>query len=129
MPKINKNKKSGMKAGKVLAAGAGMAALGAGAYYLFGPDGKKNQKKATALMNKIKKEVENKVGKVEKVGVPVYHKVVDVVSENYAREYQAHEKDIKAFAKKLKSEWKKVSGKPAQKKTSLAAKKKVKKVK
>ena len=29
-----------------------MAALGAGAYYLFGPDAKKNQKKVAGLMTK-----------------------------------------------------------------------------
>ena len=53
-------KKNGMSAGKMAAVGAGLAAVSAGAYYLLGPDGKKNQKKAGALINKIEKEIEKK---------------------------------------------------------------------
>jgi hypothetical protein len=36
----------------------------------------------------------------------LYHKAVDAVSKTYAKQYKAHEKDIKAFANKLKKEWK-----------------------
>lgn len=49
-------KKNKASVGKMLAVGAGVAALGAGAYYLMGPDGKKNQKKAKAWITKMKKE-------------------------------------------------------------------------
>jgi len=38
--------------------------------------------------------------------MPVYHNVVDTISSNYAKQYKIHEGDAKAFAKKLKSEWK-----------------------
>ena len=48
--------KKGMSLGKRVMIGAGVAAVGAGAYYLLGPDGKKNQKKAKAWMAKMKKE-------------------------------------------------------------------------
>ena len=41
---MKQTKKSG-GVGKAMAIGASVAALGAGAYYLLGPDGKKNQKK------------------------------------------------------------------------------------
>jgi hypothetical protein len=50
-----KNKK--MSGSKKMLVAEGMAALGAGAYYLLGPDAKKHQKKALALVSKIKKEV------------------------------------------------------------------------
>lgn len=55
---MKKNKKSGMSGSKKVAIGAGVAAaVGAGAYYLMGPNGKKNQQKVKVLADKIKKEV------------------------------------------------------------------------
>ena len=99
-----------MSKGKKVAIGAGIgatvAAVGAGAYYLLGPNAKAHQKKVSLLMAKMKKEVQSEIKKAEEVTTPLYHKVVDVVSENYAKQYKIHEKEIKAFAKKLKSEWK-----------------------
>ncbi len=50
--------KKGMSASKKVAIGGAMAAIGAGAYYLLGPDAETHQKKASVLMGKIKKEVE-----------------------------------------------------------------------
>lgn len=120
--KKNTNKKSGMSGGKITATAAGMAALGAGAYYLLGPNAKAHQKKAKVLFGKIKKEVASEIKKVKEVTPPLYHKVVDVVSENYAKQYKMHEKDIKAFAKKIKSEWKGVN--KVAKKTAKILKKK-----
>lgn len=108
-----------------MAVGAGaavMGAVGAGAYYLLGPKGKAHQKKALALAGKMKKEVEGQIKKAEKITTPLYHKTVDMVSENYAKQYKDHEQEIKAFAKVLKGEWKEVVKKAAPK----AAKKVVK---
>jgi gas vesicle protein len=119
---MKKNKK-GMSGGKMLAGVAGAAALGAGAYYLLGPDAKKHQKKVSVLAAKMKKEVEVEIKKAQKAGTPMYHKVVDMISENYAKQYQMHEPEIKALAKKLKSEWKSISKKPT-KKTVKSSKKK-----
>lgn len=97
-----------MTTAKKVAVGAGLAAVGAGAYYLLGPKAKMHQKKASALFAKIKKEVQSETKKAKEVSIPLYHKAVDVISENYAKQYKMHEKDIKAFAKKLKREWKKI---------------------
>ena len=94
-----------MSTGAKVAIGAGVVALGAGAYYLLGPNAKAHQKKASALMVKIKKEAENKVKKVKNATASMYHKAVDSVSASYCKQYEMHEKEIKAFAKKLKSEW------------------------
>ncbi len=105
-----KNKK--MSTGKKMAIGAGIVAIGAatgGAYYLLGPNAKEHQRKASALLKKMKKEVEREARKAKDVTLPLYHKAVDVVSKNYAKQYKAHEKDIKAFANKLKSELKSVN--------------------
>ena len=119
-----KNKK--MSVGKKVAIGAGVAAFsaaGAGAYYLLGPNKKAHQKKAAVLVAKIKKEVAHEIKKVKVVTLPVYHRAVDIVSENYAKQYKIHEGDIKSFAKKLKSEWGKT--KKVVKKAANRTKKKI----
>lgn len=104
--KKNTNKKSGMSGGGKIAIGAGVAAVGAGAYYLFGPKAKAHQKKAVTFMSKIKKDVEREVKKAKKITTPIYHDIVDTISSNYVKQYKIHEGDVKVFAKKLKSEWK-----------------------
>jgi len=108
---MKKNQKKGMSNGKKMVAGAGVAAgvaaLSAGAYYMFGPKAKAHQKKVSALMSKIKKEVQVQARKAKVASGPLYHKAVDMVATKYAKEYKLHEKDIKAFAKILKSDLKK----------------------
>ncbi|MFZ2149843.1 MAG: hypothetical protein WAV15_01655 [Minisyncoccia bacterium] len=113
------NKKVSRKGMAVATAGA--AVIGAGAYYLLGPNRKAHQKKAKALVSKIKNEVQKEVKKAKEVSMPVYNKAVDMISENYAKQYELHGEDIKAIAKKLKGEWKEISGK------TVKAVKKVKK--
>ena len=106
MSKTNKK----MSTGKKMAIGAGIVAIGAatgGAYYILGPNAKEHQKKAAALLGKIKKEVTREVKKAKEISVPLYHKAVDAISKTYAKQYKAHAGDIKAFANKLKKEWKK----------------------
>ena len=58
------------------------------------------------MFGKIKKEVASEIKKVKEVTPSLYQKAVDIVSENYAKQYKMHEKDIKAFAKIMKDEWK-----------------------
>ncbi len=100
---MQKNKKSGV--GKKVAAGVGLAVVGAGMYYFLGPNSKAHQKKAKVIVAKVKKEVEKEVKKAKAVTVPLYHKTVDAISKNYAKQYKLHEKDVKALAAKVKSEW------------------------
>lgn len=106
---MKKNKK--MSGTKKVAIGAGVATLAAGAHYLFGPKAKVHQKQAKALVGKIKKEVVEEIKKAKTKTAPVYHKVVDTISANYAKQYKIHENDIKALSKKLKSEWEGISKK------------------
>lgn len=122
---MKKTIKKGMSNGKKVAIGAGVVALsavGAGAYYLLGPDGKKNQKKALVLVNKMKKEVVSEVKKAKKLSGPIYNKAVDIVSKNYAKQYKTHAKDIQAIASKLKTEWKDVEKTLKSKATGVAKK-------
>lgn len=116
---MQKSKK--MSVGKKVALGAGLAAVGAGMYYFFGPNSKAHQKKAKALVAKVKKEVEKEVKKAKAVTVPLYYKTVDTLSKNYAKQYKLHEKDVKALAAKVKKEWK--GAKKVAKKAVRAARK------
>lgn len=118
---MKKNTK--MSAGKKVAIGAGLAAVGAGAFYLLGPNAKAHQKKVSALMGKMKKEVAVEAKKVKAATVPLYHKAVDTVSKNYTKQYKLHEKDIKALASKMKAEWR--GAKKVVKKTVRTTKKRV----
>lgn len=104
--KKSEPKKSGVSVGKVAAISAGVAALGAGAYYLLGPDAKKNQKKVGAWMDAAEKEISSVVKKAQKVSEPIYHNLVDGLVSKYASQYNMKEKEMATFAKKLKSEWK-----------------------
>jgi len=72
---MKKNKK--MSGGKKMMVGAGMAALGAGAYYLLGPDAKKHQKKASAVIAKVRKEVEGELKKAKSEWKKVAPKAVE----------------------------------------------------
>jgi hypothetical protein len=78
-------KKKKMSGSKVLAVEAGMAALGAGAYYLLGPDAKKHQKKASVLMSKIKKEVKKDTKKLKTEWKSVSKKVTKKPVSNKKR--------------------------------------------
>ena len=98
MRQKKQTKKGGLSAGKVAAIGAGVAALGTGAYYLLGPNSKKHQKKAAAWMTKMEKEIEKKV-----ITAKNYHDTVDALAANYSKQYKAHAGEIKAFAKQLKA--------------------------
>jgi uncharacterized protein HemX len=102
----NTNKKNGTGKG-MAAAAAGAAAIGAGAYYLLGPNKKAHQKKISAVISKMKKEVTKEAKKVKEATPLLYNKAVDMISENYAKQYKAHEGEIKMIAQKLKSEWNK----------------------
>jgi len=101
---MKKNNK--MSAGKKVTIGATVVALGAGAYYLLGPNSKTHQKKAKVLLAKMKREIADKATKAKNMTEPLYHKAVDALAATYSKQYKMHEKDIKAFAKKLKSKGK-----------------------
>lgn len=92
-----------MSVGKIAGIGAGVAAVGAGAYYLFGPKGKKHQKKASAWAAEMKREVEKELKKMKGVTKPLYQDVVDAIAKTYSKKYKNYSGEINAFAKKLKT--------------------------
>lgn len=125
---MKKNKKI-VSVGKVAAVGAGVAAVGAGAYYLFGPKGKQHQRVAKNWIVKMEKDVEVKIKKVKSITKPIYHGVVDAIAKTYSKEYKDYSEEINSFAKKLKEEWKDIKHEtiPAVKKAKNNIKKVVKK--
>lgn len=98
--------KKGGEAGKALAVGAGVAAVSAAAYLLFGPEGKKNRKKVKGWAIKMKGEMIEKLENLQEVTEPVYHKVVDEVSAKYAKLKNIDEKDVAEAVNEVKKHWK-----------------------
>lgn len=132
MKKITKTTKK-ISTGKKVAIGAGVAALAVGAYFLFGPDGKKNQKKLKGWMGDMKDEIIKKLEAAKEVTQPMYEEVVDTVAGKYAAMGGMDKKEILALAKTLKKNWKSMmgamkGGKDTAKSTAKTAKKTVQKV-
>ncbi|MEO5635171.1 MAG: hypothetical protein ABIS26_02145 [Candidatus Paceibacterota bacterium] len=105
--------KKGMSKGQMMAVGgaaAVAAAAGAGAYYLMGPKGKTHQRKAKMMLIKMRKEAKQALSKAKDMTQPIYHNTVDALAAKYSKQYNIHEREIRALATKLKGEWKKKSG-------------------
>jgi len=113
---MEKKKIKKISAGKVAAIGAGVAVVGAGAYYLLGPKGKEHQKKIKGWMLTMKKEIDGEFKKAKNATTPVYHKTVDAIAKVYSQKHKEYSKEINAFAKTLKAT-------PAVKKASKVVKK------
>jgi len=95
-------------AGVAVAVGASAAALGAAAYYLFGPHGKQHRTKAQGWMIKMKGEVVERLEDLKEVSEPVYNQVVEAVAAKYAKESKTSKKDILALAADLKKGWRSI---------------------
>lgn len=102
-------KKSNNNAVGIAVLGASLAGLAAGAYFFFGPNGKKNQKNAKAWAIKMKGDVVEKLEAAKEVTEPIYHKIIDTVAKKYAKGSKATEKEIDELAKDLKKHWKSIS--------------------
>ncbi len=94
-----------MSTGKVVAIGAGVAALSVAGYLLLGPDGKKNRKAVKAWTIKMKAEVAEKVEDLKEITLPVYEKIVDEVSDKYNKIKNIDPKQVKAEVASLKKQW------------------------
>lgn len=100
--KTNPQKKSFVTE-KIVAIGAGVAALGAATYYFFGPKGKKHQKETKTWMRDMEADILKKIGKTEKATEKTYHEIVDSIAKTYAKYGEA---EVAPFAKILKTQWK-----------------------
>lgn len=104
-----KTKKSKGGVGKAVAIGAGVAALAAGAYFFFGPNGKKNRKVTSEWMDKMKSDIVKKLESMKDVTKDAYDKVVDSVALAYTT--IGGKKEVTKLSKELKKHWKSISQK------------------
>ncbi len=98
----NKNIETGVAIGVV-------AALAAGAYFLYGTkDGEKNRKKVQGWMLKMKGEVLEKLEKIKDVNEDAYKTVVDEVSDKYKKMKKVDSAELLILATDLKKHWTKI---------------------
>ena len=109
MTKKTENKKNGVSAGKIIGVGAGVAALGAAAYLLFGPNGKKNQKALKSWTVKMKGEIIEEFEKAKNITEPMYHEIVDKVQARYAKFQNVDKQELEEAVKEIKKNWKAIA--------------------
>ncbi len=104
-------KKTGANTGKAIAVGAGIVALSAAAYLLFGPEGKKHRKDLKSWMVRMKADVMDKMEKAKELSKPVYENIVDQVKEKYAKMKDMDMASLEKEVRELKKNWHAVAGK------------------
>ncbi len=104
MKKNNRN-----NIGKVVATLAGVAALSAAGYILFGPDGKKNRNKIRGWAVKMKGEMIEKLEEAKEITEPIYDRIVDEVSKKYAEAKNIDKAELAAVVNGLRKQWKNIS--------------------
>jgi hypothetical protein len=109
--------------GKVVAIGAGVAALSVAAYILFGPNGKKNQKSIKGWAIRMKGEIIEKLEAVKDVTAPVYEAIVSEVAEKYAKLKNIDAEDLEVEVANLKKHWKAIMKSTVKKGAKKVAKK------
>jgi len=106
----NKVTKKGPSEGVKLAiAGASVAALAATAYFMLGPNGKKNRQHAKSWAVKMKGEIIEKLEIAGEITKPIYDKIVDSVAAEYAKTIKDGDSEVTEMAKDLKKHWKTLS--------------------
>jgi hypothetical protein len=120
---VTKTVKKGLSGGEMVGIGATVAALGAAAYIMFGPDAKKNKKAIKGWAIKMKGEIIEKLEEAKEITEPVYHKIIDEVSAKYSKIQKVDPKDLEVVVGEVKKHWKTMM-KDAKPKKKVVAKKK-----
>jgi ribosomal protein S13 len=109
MKKETKNKKTkdeGISTGAMVAIGASVAALAAGGYYFFGPEGKQHRGKLKGWMIRMKGEIVEKMENAKDLTQAAYDKIVDGVAAKYLKNTNISAMDVKMLVDRLKRDWK-----------------------
>jgi len=109
MRKTRSKKSKGGRAGAALAVSAGVAALSAAAYLLFGPRGKQNRRELRGWVVKMKGEMIERFEQVENLTEPVYQRIVKEVSEKYAKQKAVNKQELSAIVADMKKHWKHIA--------------------
>ncbi|HEY9584112.1 MAG TPA: hypothetical protein VJI33_00825 [Candidatus Paceibacterota bacterium] len=106
----NKTTKKGSGTLKLAILGASLAAAAAGAYFFFGPKGKKHRATTRAWAIKMKGDIVEKLERAKDVSEPIYNKIIDSVASEYKKGKKASQEEIVALAQDLKKHWKVIRG-------------------
>ncbi len=109
---------------KAVAIGAGVAALSAAAYLLFGPEGKKHRKDLKSWMVKMKADVMEKMEEAKELSEDTYHGIIDVVEAKYRSMKDVSQDALKEEVAELKKNWKNMKRDAGAKRKKLAPVKK-----
>jgi len=122
MTKKIENKK-GLSAKAVVGIGAGVAALSAAAYILFGPDAKKNRKMIRGWAVKMKGEIIEKFEDAKELTEPIYNEIIDTVQAKYAKLKNIDPEELKNVVGDIKRHWKTLKKETTGKKIKKVGKK------
>jgi gas vesicle protein len=120
---VKKVEEKGMGAKAALGIGAGVAALTAAAYVLFGPEGKKNRKIIRGWSVKMKGEIIEKFEKAKELTEPVYHEIIDNVQAKYAKLKDVDQEELVKVVSDIKKHWKTIKKEAVGKKPRTTKKK------
>ncbi len=115
------SKVSNGNGGKMIAMGAGVAALAVASYFLLGPSGKTNQKKIKSWMVKMKGGIGEKLENLQEVSEPIYQKIIDGAAKAYATAQSVDKSELAAYVKNLKEDWQHIAKSAKKVKKSVKA--------
>lgn len=108
------------------AVGIGLAALAAGAIFLYGKDGAQRKKQIKGWMLKAKGEVLEKLETLEEFNEESYNKIIDEVATHYKQAKNIDPEEIAGMIAELKGHFqsihKQLTKKPAAKRKPAAKK-------
>lgn len=104
----NKTNKKGTNTATVVGIGAGIVAISAAAYIMFGPDAKKNRKAIRGWAIKMKGEVIEKLEQAKDITEPIYHNIVEQVKSKYSKIKNIDSKELEAIVADIKKHWKSI---------------------
>jgi gas vesicle protein len=99
------------KTKKMVGLGVGIAVLGVASYLLFGPDGKKNQKKIKGWAIKMKGEIIEEFEKMKELTQADYHKIIDQIQKKYSKIKKIDKKELTQVVDQMKNYWKTIEKK------------------
>ena len=88
---------------------AGVAAISAAGYFLFGPSGKSNRKAIKGWTLKMKGEVLEKMEELKEITPEIYENIIDEISSKYAKAKHISPDDLALVTADLKKYWKVIS--------------------
>lgn len=102
-------KKDSKQVAVVAGVAAGLAALTAAGYFVFGPNGKNNRKQIKGWSLKMKGEILERLEKLRDVTPEVYNTIIDEVSAKYGKIKSISDVEVAAVAMDLKKHWRAIS--------------------